>query len=184
MAFIGAAIIGGCWTRQTFREQREVEKSLKEVEKLTREIEVMRAEPRLEIDLDTRPLKVPGSNERYVVGSVRVKNVGNANTLLNLEKEPVRIYRVTVGAQEVWQLVRLLDLQTAPRLITTGLMCHAGATTHADFITPIEKPGLYVVTFSAVRSEAEAATAKSLGAVISGPKGRIEWQAQRYFTVE
>lgn len=107
--------------------------------------------------------------------------------MLQLEKEPIKIYRVTVGPKrEVWSSrpVRSQELMMAPTVSTPSLICQVGATKQADFIAMIDAAGLYVVTFSAVRNATEAIAAKSLGAVVSGPKGRIEWHAQHYFTVD
>src|SRR5205814_8120569 len=126
-------------------------------------------------------LKIPGSGGRYVLGSIHLKNVGSANTVLQLEKEPVQIYQVTVGPRgEIWSPVCSPELMTAPTVSTTGLICQVGATKQADFVAMIKDAGLYVVTFTALRNTAEAIAAKSLGAVVSGPKGRIEWQTQHY----
>jgi len=67
---------------------------------------------------------------------------------------------------------------------TPSLICEVGITKQVDFVAMIKDAGLYVVTFSAVRNAAEATAAKSLGAIVHGPKGRYEWQAQHYFVID
>jgi len=192
VSFVLAALIGSFWTWHIYQSQREAEKSQGQLTKLTREIEILKAEPRLEIDIETKSLKVPGSSDRYVVGRINVKNVGSAETVLHVKNEPVNIYAVTPSegltvtahGLEVWAPVSSLHLQTGPNVVTENLTCQVGATKNSEFITSLPSPGLYVVTFSVPRNAAETRAAKSLGAIPTGPQGRIEWQAQHYFMVE
>ncbi|MBV9070407.1 MAG: hypothetical protein JO231_16950 [Acidobacteria bacterium] len=182
LALTGAVIVGGAWTWYTFRANRQADTAQAQFQKLKHEIET---EPRIEIDISITPLKVPGADRRYILGSIHTKNVGSANTVLQLDREPIQIYQVTVGRNgEVWLPVRSPELKIAPTVSTPSLICEVGITKQVHFVAMIEDAGLYVVTFSAVRNAAESTAAKSLGAVVHGPKGRYEWQAQHYFVVE
>jgi hypothetical protein len=182
IALTGAVIVGGVWTWYTFHANRQADTAQAQFQKLKHEIET---ESRIEIDISTVPLKVPGSERRYVLGSIQMKNVGSANTVLQLDREPIQIYQVTVGRKgEVWLPVRSPEIKIAPTVSTPGLICEVGITKQVHFVAMIEDAGLYVVTFSAVRNASEATAAKSLGAVAHGPKGRYEWRAQHYFVVD
>lgn len=179
-ALTGAVIVGGAWTWYTFRANSDTAQA--QLQKLKHEIET---EPRIEIDISTIPLKVAGSERRYILGSIQAKNVGSANTVLQLDRKPVQIYRVEVGSKgEVWLPVRSPDLKIGPTVSTPSLICEVGVTKQVHFVAMIEEAGLYVVTFSAVRNASETTAAIKLGAVFHGPKGRYEWRAQHYFVVD
>lgn len=175
-----AVIIGGAWTLYTFQAQLHVENAQAQLQKLKREIE---SEPRLEIDMTTQELDLPRSSERFILGTITVKNVGSANTVLILDEKPIRIYSVEVGSQrEEWTEVSATPLKTGPKA-HGWLVCHVGATTHAEFVARIDGPGLYVATFSATRSAAEATTVRSLEPQVNRRDTSIQWYAHHYFTV-
>lgn len=85
LALTAAVIVGGVWTWYTFRAQHQADNALAQLQKLKREIET---ESRLEIDISTAQLKVPGSGERYVLGSIHVKNVGSRIRCCSWRKSP------------------------------------------------------------------------------------------------
>jgi len=182
IALTVAVIVGGVWTWYTFHANQQADTAIAQLQKLRHDIAT---EPRIEIDISTAPLKVPGSEHHYVLGSIQTKNVGSANTVLQLGREPIQIYQVTVGRKgEVWLPVRSPALKIAPTVSTPGLICEVGITKQVHFVAMIEEAGLYVVTFSAVRNASEIATAKKLVEVFHGPNGRYEWRAQHYFVVD
>ena len=126
IALTGAVMVGGVWTWYTFRANRQADTAQAQLQKLTNE---NATEVRIEIDISTVPLKVPGSERRYVLGSIQTKNVGSANTVLQLGREPIQIYQVTVGRKgEVWLPVRSPELKIAPTGSTPGLICEVGIT--------------------------------------------------------
>lgn len=166
-----AVIVGGIWTLYTFRAQLHEESARAELEKLKRELV---AAPRLQIDIEVAQIDVPDAEERHIHGTITVKNVGSADTLLRFPDKPIEIHQVTAGEREIWLSVRQLDLPG-----TESLVCHVGATKRVQFVTTLSEAGLYVVNFGSARNTAEASMVKELGA----NEGPIEWRAAHYFIV-
>jgi len=176
-----AILVGGAWTLYTFSSQLQVQNARAQLTKVQRELE---AEPRLEISIDTQQLGLQEKNTRYIVGQLTVRNVGNAATALVFDGRPMKLFKVTTGnAGEAWILVRELELRSSERATLGGLMCHASSTSSWSFISNVEKPGLYVIKFSATRKPDEAARVVKSGSE-KWAKMKIQWAASHYFEVK
>ena len=151
------------------------------------ELEVLQSrQSAIEIDIEASQVSLSGDQYRQcILASVLIKNTGTRNTVLEFQRDgPMAVTPVTFdksGAPVYGETVRTSIAGSNPReAITTGAFVRAGSRLQRfSILVPVQKPGVYFLTFSAdvVGSEAELSE-KAAGA------RRQTWGAQLYFVVK
>jgi len=174
-----AVVIGGVWTLITFNV-------LDQVAKARAELEVLQSRhSAIEIDIEASQVSLSDDQRKQcILASVVIKNTGTQNAVLEFQRDgPMAVTPVTFdknGAPVYGETVRASIAGSNPRkTITTGTFVRAGSRSHYRILVPVQKPGVYFLTFSADATGSEAELSKKA----AGAR-RQTWGAQLYFVVK
>jgi hypothetical protein len=176
-----AVLIGGGWTLYVFNASLQIDNAKATLEKLQREID---AEPKIELIIELERLAETG-DEKLIRGKLDVRNVGSANTILNLSDHPLTLYKLIFDLKgaESWIPVADLNLMHSATSTYGAIPVHAGTRILRPFMFSVFEPGVYVVKFSAVRTKSEAARVAAMEISPADKAVQPEWATHTYIWV-
>ncbi len=179
-----AVLVGGLWTLVTFNLLSLREQAKSQLEKLNNELKAPAA---LDIQINGSSVAIPGQSGWYLLSTVLVKNVSNKTATLDFtQQEPFLVFPVSFGAdgQPSFEIEKVKKFRVIgggnPDSSPPEYTVRAGTTETFVFATAIDKPGLYLLSFSVPvpSSDREALPSKA-----EGSENFVRWSGKKFITV-
>jgi hypothetical protein len=140
--------LGGIWTFYAFNSQLQVQNAHAQLQVLERQLA---SRPRVGVHVSATQLE-PTKEYRYpILGTVEIRNTGSKDYQIELSKvPPISVYAVSFDGEgkESWTLVRQARIRLSAESIMGAIAIAQQTTGEHEFLTFVDRPGLYVVAFS------------------------------------